>query len=543
MRRFFLALSTAAVLLTTLAGCSRHHTLTRVEQGNRDGILYLGNAGEPRELDPQLSTGIPEFTILHAIGEGLVNADGKDLHPTPAVAQSWESSPDGLTYTFHLRPDAHWSNGTPLTAQDFVGSFERVLSPKLGAEFSYYLWVLKNGEAYTRKQVTDFSQVGVHAVDDHTLRLDLEHPTPYLFNLLMQRTCYPVCLPNIQKFGAVDDRSNLAWTRPENFVGNGAFVLTKWRVNEEIVVRKDPKFWNAAHVTLNEIHFYPIDSGDSEERDFRAGLLHKTASSTLPANKIALYRREHPELLRIDPYLGSYYFMVNTTRPPLDDVRIRRALAMSIDRESIVKNVTRGGQRASSDFVPACMPGYRSTASIPYDPAGARKLLADAGHAGGAGLPPIDVLFNTSESHRQIVEALQAMWQKELGINVRLNNTEWKVYLNARREMDYSILRAGWIGSWLEASAYLENFRAGGSNNDTGFASPEYDRLLTAAQRSNDPAVRLADFQQAEGILLAAAPVIPLFDYTNVYLLQPSVKNLDSNLFDYHPYEDIRLQP
>ena len=363
MRRLFLVLSTA-VLLTTLAGCSRRHTLTRVEQGNRDGILYLGNAGEPRELDPQTCTGIPEFTIVHAIGEGLVNADGKDLHPTPAVAQSWEASPDGLTYTFHLRPDAHWSNGTPLTARDFVGSFQRVLSPKLGAEFSYYLWVLKNGEAYTRQQITDFGQVGVHAVDDHTLRLDLEHPTPYLFNLLMQRTCYPVCLPNIQKFGAVDDRSNLAWTRPENFVGNGAFVLTKWRVNEEIVVRKDPKFWNAGHVALNEIHFYPFDSGDSEERDFRAGLLHKTASGTLPANKIALYRREHPELLKIDPYLGSYYFMVNTTRPPLDDVRIRRALAMSIDRESIVKNVTRGGQRASSDFVPACMPGYRSTPAV-----------------------------------------------------------------------------------------------------------------------------------------------------------------------------------
>ncbi len=337
MRRSFLA-ATILCLLSPfiLSGCGGPRKLTRVEQGNRDGILYLGNGTEPRELDPQITTGIPEFTILHAIGEGLVNADGKDLHPTPAVAQTWDASPDGLAYTFHLRPDARWSNDAPLTARDFVASFRRVLSPKLGAEFSYYLWVLKNAEAYNHGQVTDFDQVGVHALDDHTLRLDLAHPAPYLFNLLMQRTCYPVNIANIEKFGAVDDRSNLAWTRPENFVGNGAFVLTEWRVNQQIVVRKNPRYWNAGHVRLNEIHFYPYDSSETEEREFRAGLLHKTASSALSPNKIELYRREHPELLRIDPYLGSYYFMLNTTKPPLDDVRVRRALAMSVDRESLV---------------------------------------------------------------------------------------------------------------------------------------------------------------------------------------------------------------
>ena len=542
MRRLAFVLAVTAVLAAS-TGCSDHHTLTRVEQGNRDGVLYLGNAGEPRELDPQLTTGIPEFTILHAIGEGLVNADGKDLHPTPAVAQSWEASPDSLTYTFHLRPDARWSNGAPLTARDFVASFKRVLSPKLGAEFSYYLWVLKNAEAYNHGEITDFDQVGVHAPDDLTVRLDLEHPTPYLFNLLMQRTCYPVYLPNIEKFGAMDDRTNLAWTKPENFVGNGAFVLTEWKINEQIVVRKNPKFWNAAHVRLNEIHFYPIDSGDTEERDFRAGLLHKTSSSSLPPNKIDLYHREHPQLLRIDPYLGSYYYMLNTTRPPLDDVRVRLALAMSIDRASLVKNVARGGQRPSGNFVPAWMPDWQSTASIPYDPGAARQLLADAGHAGGAGLPPIDVLFNTSENHRQIAEAIQAMWKKELGVEIRLNNSEWKVYLNARKTMDYSICRAGWIGSWLTPSAFLENFLARGLNNNTGFASPEYDRLLMDAQQSADPARRLADFQKAEAILLEAAPVIPMFDYVSDYLLQPSVKNWDSNLLDYHPYEDVCLQP
>ena len=544
--RSFLALVLAfAAVAAALAvgGCSGPHKLTRVEQGNRDGILYLGNASEPRELDPHLTTGIPEFTILHAIGEGLVNADGKDLHPTPAAAQSWEVSPDGLTYTFHLRPDAVWSNGAPVTAQDFVRSFQRVLSPKLGAEFSYYLWFLKNAEEYNHGQITDFDQVGIHAVDERTVRLDLAHPAPYIFNVLMQRTCYPVYLPNVEKFGAMDSRANTAWTRPENFVGNGAFVLTEWKVNQQIVVRKNPKYWNASRVRLNEIHFYPIESSETEEREYRAGLLHKTASSALSPNKIDVYRRERPAELRLDPYLGSYYFMLNTTRPPLDDVRVRRALAMSVDRESIVKNVMRAGQRASGSFVPAWMPGYQSTASIPYDPEAARKLLADAGHPGGAGLPPIDVLFNTSELHRQLAEAVQQMWKKELGIDVRLNNAEWKVYLNSRRTMDYSITRAGWIGSWLEAGAFLENFLSKGLNNNTGFANAEYDRLLAQAEASADPAQRQASFQQAEGVLLDAAPIVPVFNYVNPYLLRTNVHGWDSNLFDYHPYEDVWLTP
>ena len=235
--------------------------------------------------------------------------------------------------------------------------------------------------------------------------------------------------------------------------------------------------------------------------------------------------------------------MVNTTRPPLNDVRLRRALAMSIDRERLVKDVARAGQRASSDFVPAWMPGYRSTASVPYDPEGARKLLADAGHAGGKNLPPIDLVFNTSDVNRPVAEALQQMWKKELGVDVNLNNTEWKVYLDARRTMNYAICRAGWIGPWLAPNAFLENFRTGGLNNNTGFASQAYDGLLDAAAQSTDAAARLADYQKAEGVLLDAAPIIPLYDYTNAYLLSPSVKNWDANLFDYHPYEDVYLQP
>ncbi len=540
MRRFLLFVSMAL-----LAACSRQPTLTPVEQGNRDGILHLGNGSEPRELDPEICIGIPESNIVRALYEPLVDFDGKDLHPVPGVAQSWDTSPDGLSYTFHLRPEARWSNGTPLTAQDFVNSYKRTLTPRLAAEFSYFLWVLKNAQKYNDPNggLTDFGEVGVHALDDHTLRLDLEHPAPYFLNLVAGRTWYPIYLPAIEKTGAADDRANQRWTLPDSFVGNGPFVLAAWTVNQSVVVTKNPQYWDAAHTRLNEIRFYPYDNNDAEERAFRAGQLHKTYPSNIPPAKIDVYRREHPELLRIPPYLGSYYFMLNITRAPLDDVRVRRALSMTVDRDSIVKNVTRAGQPAASSYVPPGMSGYVCSKPVPYDPDGARKLLAEAGHPGGAGLAPVDLLFNTSEVHKQIAEAVQQMWKKELGVTVNLRNEEWKVYLTDRRAMNYTMARAGWIASYLDPLAFLENFLANGLNNNTGFASADYDRLLARSHQDTDPAARNRDFDEAETILLDAAPVIPLYFYTNPYLIAPSVQGWDDNLLDFHPYQSVWLKP
>ena len=521
-------------------GCHRHGALTRVEEGNRDGVLHLGNYGEPRTLDPALAEGIPESNILYGIYEGLVRADGADLHPTPGVAERWDISPDQMTYTFHLRPDAQWSNGAPLTAQDFVGSFRRALSPKLAGLLSYYLWPLKNAEAYNKGQLADFGQVGAHAVDDHTLRLDLEHPTPYLLRLLLQRYYFPVYLPGVEKTGGVDDLGNQHWTLPENFVGNGPYVLSEWQVNQRIVARKNPHYWNRDHLRINEVRYYPIQDASVEEAAFRAGLIHKVSSGNVPAAKLDVYQREKSSLLHIDPYLGSYYYMLNTTKPPLDDVRVRQALAMSIDRESLVRNVTRGGQLAAFNYTPPGTSDYLCRTHIPYDPAGARKLLADAGHPGGAGLPPIDILFNTNELHRELAEAVQAMWKKELGLDVRLNNQEWKVYLASRAQMDYTICRAGWIGS-LDPSFFLENFLTKGANNLTGFASPAYDRFIHEAQFTLDPKARDEAFQQAEAILLEAAPIVPIYFYTNIYLLSPNVRGWHSNPIDYHPLEELSL--
>ena len=537
------ALAAACCLLLLLAtGCSRHPALTRVQQGDRDGTLYLGNYGEPRELDPALATGIPETNILYALEEGLVRADQTDLHPTPGDADHWEISPDQLTYTFHLRPDAKWSNGEPITAPQYVRSWQRALSPQMAGELSYYLDPLKNAEKYRKGTLKDFTQVGVHAVDDHTLRLDLEHPTPFLFRLLLQRFYFPVYLPGIEKTGKLDDRSNLQWTRPGNYVGNGPYVLTDWRVNQQIVVQKNSNYWNAKNIRIREVRYYPIDDGSAEEAAFRGGLLHKTSSGNVSPSKLDTWRREQPSWVHVDPYLGVYFYMLNTTRPPLDDVRIRQALSLSIDRESIVKNITRAGEKPAYHYTPPDTAGYTARAHTEYNPDAARKLLAEAGHPGGLGLPPLPILFNTSEVHSQIAQAIQAMWSKELGVTVNLNNEEWKVYLNDRTTMNYTICRAGWIGSF-DPSFFLENMLSGGTNNQTGFASPQYDALIDQARAERDPATRYEDFQQSEKILMDAMPVIPLYFYTNSYLLRPSVRGWHGNPIDYHPFEDLSLQP
>ena len=545
-RQRALAAAALAILVSggscLLGGCGRHHAPSRVEEGNRDGVLHLGNYAEPRVLDPALAEGIPESNVLYGLYEGLVRADGADLHPTPGVAMSWDISPDQMTYTFHLRPDARWSNGTPLTARDFVGSWRRALSPKLAGLLSYYLFPLKNAEAYNKGTLKDFEQVGVHAVDDHTLRVDLAHPTPYLLRLMLQRYYFPVYLPGVEKGGGLEDRGNQNWTRAEHFVGNGPYVLTEWTPNQRIVGRKNPNYWNRDHLRINEVRYYPMEDANVEEGAFRAGLIHKTSSGNIPVAKMDGYRREKSSLLHIDPYLGSYYYMLNTTRPALADVRVRRALAMSIDRESLVKNVARGGQLPAFNYTPPGTSDYLCRTVIPYDPAGARKLLADAGHPGGAGLPPLEILINTSELHRPLAEAVQAMWKKELGLDVRLNNQEWKVYLNSRAMMDYTVCRAGWIGS-LDPSFFLENFLSGGANNLTGFASPEYDRLVHQAQVTLDPKARNECFQQAEAILMESAPIVPIYFYTNIYLLKPGVQGWHSNPVDYHPLEELSLQP
>jgi oligopeptide transport system substrate-binding protein len=531
-----LTLASLLVLgLCALAGCFRG-------SADADGglmVLHFGNGTEPQDLDPQVVTGVPENKIVNSLFEGLVVEAADGVGTAPGVAERWSVSADGLVWTFHLRANARWSDGQPLTAADFLASYRRILTPSLGAEYAYKLHHVIGAEAYNRGELTDFTQTGFKALDDHTLQITLRHRTPFLLDAMKHYSWFPVPTHVIARHGGLA-RKGSAWTRPENIVGNGPFVMRSWVPNQKIVVERSPTYWDAATVGLDQIHFYAIESMDTEERMFRTGRLHRT--NELPLSKIIPYRRDHPEAYRQDPYYGTYFYRLNVTRPPLDDVRVRRALALAIDRESLVNNVTRGGQQPAYNFCPPS-DHFESRARLEGDLATARALLAEAGYPEGRGFPRVDLLFNTSENHRVIAEAIQQMWRRNLGINVGLTNQEWKVYLDSQRTLSYDICRAGWIGDYPDPHTFMDMWVTDGGNNNTGWSHAEYDRLAAASLQSATEEERFAIYQRMDQILAEEVPIIPIYFYTRIYALDPRVQGWPPNLLDNRAWKYVRLAP
>ncbi len=533
MRRHLLYLLTAVLLL---AGCRQRETL--VEAGIRTQTLHLGNGAEPQNLDPQLSTAYTDYNILIALFEGLTVIDEATSAAIPGTASSWDVSADGLTYTFHLRPEARWSNGDPVTAHDFVFSTERMLTPALAAEYAYMLYPLVNAEAFNSGTLTDFSQVGIKATDDHTLQLTLHAPTPYLLALLAHQAWFPVHPATILKHGSMEQRGT-RWTRPENFTGNGAFILSEWAPNSRIVVERNPHYWNNPSTRLNAVVFYPNDNIGVDESSFRAGQLHLTYD-VLP-DRIGHYRRTAPDTLRVDPLLETFFLRFNLNHPPLDDIRVRQALARAIDRDAIANRLLQGSRLPAHFFTPPNTAGYTARAGIPTDFEAARSLLAEAGYPGGNGFPQFEIRMNTDAINAVVLEAIQAMWKRELRIDVTLSNADFRVYLDQMSTMSYEILRSRWIGDYNDPNTYLDMFVTNGGNNHTGWSHPEYDRLIAEAGRTTDPATRFELFQQAEAILLDEAPIAPVFFGTRSYLIHPSVQGWVPSLLGIHRYQTIWL--
>jgi len=511
---------------------------TPIVSGTTTQTLHRGIGNDLADLDPHLATQAADYNVLSALLEGLVAEDPVDLHPVPGVAQSWTISPDGRTYTFHLRTDARWSNGASVTAGDFVDSWRRMLTPTLGADSANLLYIIQGAEAF-HKSTAPWSAVGLAAPDARTFIVTLEHPAPHFLALLNHTAFFPVYLPAIEKSGSATDRGN-PWARPGTFVGNGPFNLKTWRAGQVIIAEKSPTYWDVTNVRLNAIHFHAIESVDTEERAFRAGQLHLT--ETVPPGKIDSYRKSSPELLRIDPLLGTYFFRLNVNRPPLTDPRIRRALSLALDRTAIVEKILRGGQLSALRLVPPALLASPIDALPSAAPGAAAALLAEAGYPGGRGLPPLDLLFNTSEIHRTIAEAVQEMWRRELGLEVRLTNQELKSTLSARRAGDFQMLRSVWTADYADPTSFLSIFTTANGNNYTGWADSAYDAALFAAARTSELVARNALFNQAERILLDAAPIIPIFHYTHVFLLQPSVRGWNSTVLDHHPYKHVWLE-
>ena len=537
-KRIFCYYPLLGVYLFLLGSCSAP---SNVEKAIDEKILHFGLGSEPQYLDPHLANSVSAHNVIIALIEGLVSEDPKTLKPVPGVAEKWDISEDGLVYTFHLRKNAKWSNGDPVTAHDFVYSYKRILNPELASQYASMLHGLKNAREYHEEGLSwDEAKVGATAIDDYTLQLTLENPTPYFLELLNHYSWFPAHPPTIEKFGAFG-KQGTAWTRPGNYVGNGPFTLSDHKVNSVIEVKKNPLYWDAQTVSLEGIRFYPIESADTEERAFHSGFLHLT--QTVSPDRIDFLKENHPDLIHFESYLGTYFYRFNVEEPPFDDVRVRLAFNLATDRQAIVEKVTKGGQLPARCFTPPGTGGFSPESRFRFDPQKAKSLIQEyLTEKGLESLPKIELKYNTSEGHKKVAEALQGMWKNHLGAEIQLLNMEWKVFLSTIAKRDFSLARAGWIGDYVDANTFLHMWRTGDGHNNTGWSSTRYDELLELAAQESDTQKRFSYFEECEKLIAENAPILPIYFYVHVTLRSPTVKGWHPTLLDHHPYKYVRLE-
>ena len=537
--RLFQSIIPASVLMALLTACGGGES--NVESGNRDGFLHYGNGAEPQGLDPHVVTGVPENQIIRALFEGLAVKNPMTLEPEPGVAERWDISDDGTVYTFYINPEAKWSNGEPMTASDYVWSWNRALHPDTGSLYAYMLYPIVNSEAYSKREITDFEQVGVKALDDLTLQVTLNAPTPYFLQLMDHYSSFAVHPETLLKHGKMTDRFT-PWTRVGNIVSNGAFTLDEWSLNRRIIIKKSEHYWDRDNVALNGVYFYPTENVVSEERMFRAEQLHYT--QVVPLDKIPEYRKQGNTSYVQAAYLGTYYYLVNTDRPPVDNVLVRRALSYALDRDTLTRTVMQETAIPAYSITPPDTLGYNPPKLFDYDPAKARELLAEAGYPDGEGWPGLEIIYNTQEAHRKIAVAVQQMWKKELNIDITISNQEWKVYLNSVSQRDFQVARRGWIGDYVDANNFLDLFITDGGNNNTGYASEEFDDIiLNLAPKAKTRDERYGLFYKAETMMMNEMPIIPIYTYTSKHLVHPSVEGMYPNLMDSLNLKYVKLHP
>jgi oligopeptide transport system substrate-binding protein len=530
-------LPAVACAVLALAGCGRRET--PVEAGIRTQTLLVGNGAEPADLDPQVIIAFTDSQIAYTLFEGLTKLEGSTSAAVPAAAEKWDVSADGKVYTFHLRPSGRWSNGDPVTADDFAYSFQRILTPAFGSEYSYMLWPIRNAEAFNAGKITDFSLVGVKALGPLTLQLTLAKPTPYLPALASHTTWLPVHKAVIEKYGKMDEKGT-KWTRPGSLVGNGAFTLAEWIPNARIAVVKNPLYWDAASTRLSRVEFYPIEKPDIEELNYRSGQLHATYA--LPASKIDAYREHQPPDFAVDKMLGTFYLFINVNRPPFDNVKLRLALAHAVDREELSRDITKGTYPPAHCLTPPDCGGYTSRTQISDAFDEARRLLAEAGYPGGKGLPSIEVQCYETEIPLRELEAIQAMWLKELNVHITIAEVEQKTLFQNQQDRNYSVSFSGWVADYPDPLTFLGVMVTGGGNNWAGWSNREFDGLIDAASNEPDNAKRLEIFQKAESILLGEAPLIPLYVKPQVYARMPAIKGWTTTSVGFHEFNRMWLE-
>jgi len=608
------------LLALGLLGCGAE---TAVEKANRDGILIIGNSSEPKGLDPHIVSGVIENTIIRSMFEGLViEHPSKDGEALPGVAESWESNEDASEWTFHLREDAVWSDGHPLTSEDFLFAFRRILTPALASDYSFMLYYIKDAEAFHRQQRSyltsrgdenfpvawetlvgvDFSgsevaelefnrlgldhldvgqleelqanpelfewpeavgaevravlveknlewarggrdlwelvDFGAKAPDPHTLVITLNGPIPFLPEITKHYTWFPVPKHVVLKFGKIAEKFT-GWTKPENLVSNGAFILKSWRFNDHIEVERNPRYWDRDEVKLNGIRFLPVANYYTETRMFYDGQMHLTYK--VPPELVGYSMEKYPDEIRSDVYLGCWLLRANVTHKPFDDKRVRLAFSYAIDQQALVDNVTLGNEPPATGLVPP-LGAYPASDLVKFDPQKARDLLAEAGFPGGQGLPDIEFLTTDRETAKAIAEALQAMWKEHLGANVKIRQMEWTSYITEMFDKKYDIAFGGWIGDYLDPLTFLDMWVKDGGNNRTGWSNDEYEKLIAQAGETGDAETRFKLLKEAEVILLEERPIMPLYWAVRNYMKHPSLVGWHPLILDNHPYKFVSLE-
>ena len=493
-------------------------------------VLRFNLGTEPELRDPNVMSGQPDGRFARLVFEGLVSSDPQTLEPRPGLAYRWDVSPDGLVYTYHLRPALQWHDGAKLDASDFVYSWRRVLSPATASRNSSLLYAIKNAEEYNKGTLTDSTQVGVAAPDESTFVVTLARPTPYFLFLTTYYTFLPVPRHAIEKWG-------LTWTLREHLVGNGPFRWTYWRQNDRYEFMRARQYWDNANVKLDKVIAYTIDDLNTSTNLYKSGAMDWNPSGYIPSQYLA-FMRGYADF-RTGRYQGLYFYSVNTTRKPFDDPRVRRALNLAIDRDAIANDLLKKSRDPWGRITPTGYPGYTGPEQVTYDVEKARAELAAAGYPGGKGFPKFTILFNTSEDHRRIAEAVQSMWKRALGVNVELENQEWGSYLQATTSLNYDVARRSWIGDYLDPNSFLQLLVTGDGNNRTGWSDAQYDALMRQAADEPDPAKRFEIMARAEARALDAAPFLPIYHYSTNELVKPWVKGIHQTALDVHPLTHV----
>lgn len=598
------------------------------------------NATEVKTLDPAIATGVPEHRVISAIFEGLTAQDPKDLSPIPGVAERWDISDDKRTYTFHLRNNALWTDGTPVTAGDFVYSWRRFLHPATAAEYSYEMWYLVGAEKFTKQQLEigdaveielpvdaengqggpyayspgkiikgkllaiesstadgdesmptesmageaqsgssevaananddeagdesnqvyiveidgaprrfrkggqhgkefvwilpDFDTIGVKALDDHTLRVELKHPVPYFLDLMAFYPSFPV------NRKCVESHDRQEWTKPENIVTNGPFRLAQRRLRDRMRLVKNELYWDSENVRLNVVDALAVESITTALNLYLTEQAHWI--EYVPAPIVPELLAQNRPDFQPEPFICTYFYRLNTTRPPLDNVLVRRALNLALNKRDIVERVTLAGQQPARSLVPPVVETrtpYRVARCPDHHPDEARRLLAEAGYPGGRGFPEFQLQYNNHDLHRAVAELVQHQWKEVLGIDVELRNLEWGAYLTNQNTLQYDLSRSAWVGDYPDPNTYLNLFTSDGGNNKTGWSNTEYDRLIDKAHHEPDEQKRAEYFHQAEELLMSELPILPLFYYVSTSMSKPYVRGYFSNFHDLHPLKPI----